>query len=95
MDDSGPFPHRLFFSHSGDISAIPQIGKSAFHLSRTAGPYHFSFTHETSAELEEVKHRVALLSRILWWKTLYLRISLGGCLVAIPLFGVTLAISGM
>ena len=41
-----------------------------------------------------MKHRIALLSRILYWKTLYLRLSLGVCLVAIPIFGVLLAVFG-
>jgi hypothetical protein len=90
-----PFLTAYFFLILAIFPRYLRSEKSAFHLSRTAGPHHFSFTHETSAELEEIKHRVALLSRILWWKTLYLRISLGVCLVAIPLFGVTLAISGM
>ena len=69
--------------------------KSSFHLSRTAGPHHFVFTHDPLVELEEVRHRVALLSRILWWKTLYLRLSLGICLIGIPIFGIALAILGM
>jgi hypothetical protein len=90
-----PFLTAYFFLILAIFPRYLRSEKSAFHLSRTAGPHHFSFTHETSDELEEVKHRVALLSRILWWKTLYLRVSLGICLVAIPLFGVTLAVSGM
>jgi hypothetical protein len=68
--------------------------KSSFHLSRLAGPHHFTFTHDPEVELEEVRHRVALLSRILWWKTLYLRLSLGVCLLGIPLFGIVLAVLG-
>ena len=69
--------------------------KSSFHLSRTAGPHHFTFTHDPTVELDEVRHRVALLSRILWWKTLYLRLSLGICLVGIPVFGISLAVLGV
>ncbi|MGA8448398.1 MAG: Pycsar system effector family protein [Roseiarcus sp.] len=69
--------------------------KSSFHLSRTAGPHHFIFTHDPTVELDEVRHRVALLSRILWWKTLYLRLSLGICLVGIPVFGISLAVLGV
>jgi Family of unknown function (DUF5706) len=69
--------------------------KSNFHLSRKASAHHFSFTHDSQIELDEVRHRVALLARILWWKTLYLRLSLGVCLVAIPVFGIALVIYGM
>jgi hypothetical protein len=69
--------------------------KSSFHLSRTASAHHFVFTHDAEIELDEVRHRVAFLARILWWKTLYLRLSLGVCLVAIPLFGIVVAIYGI
>jgi hypothetical protein len=90
-----PFLIAYFFLILAIFPRYFQSEKSAFHLSRMASPHHFSFQHEPEIELEEVKHRVALLSRILWWKTLYLRISLGVCLVCIPLFGVSLAVLGM
>jgi hypothetical protein len=90
-----PFLIAYFFLILAIFPRYFRSEKSAFHLSRTASPHHFTFRHEPEIELEEVRHRVALLSRILWWKTLYLRLSLGVCLVAIPLFGATLAISGM
>jgi hypothetical protein len=89
-----PFLIAYFFLILAIFPRYFRSEKSAFHLSRTAGPHHFNFTHEPEIELEEIKHRVALLSRILWWKTLYLRLSLGVCLVAIPLFGATLAVFG-
>ncbi len=63
-------------------------------MSRDASPEHFTYAHDALVTLEEVRHRVALLSRILWWKTLYIRIALGVCLAGIPVFGVTLAIFG-
>ncbi len=66
-----------------------------FHLSRTVSADHFSFEHEDDFELEEIKNRAALLARILYWKTLYLRLSFGICLVAIPVFGMTLAFYGL
>jgi hypothetical protein len=90
-----PFLTTYFFLILAIFPRYFRSEKSAFHLSRKAGPHHFSFTHDPEVELEEVRHRVALLSRILWWKTVYLRISLGVCLVAIPLFGVTLALEGL
>jgi len=69
--------------------------KSNIHLSRTAAAHHFSFEHESDFELEEIKHRVAVLARILYWKTLYLRLSFSICLVAIPAFGIILATYGL
>jgi hypothetical protein len=69
--------------------------RGSFHLSPTAAAHHFSFEHDSDFELEEIKNRVALLARILYWKTLYLRLSFGICLISIPLFGVALAFYGM
>ena len=90
-----PFLAAYFFLILAIFPRYFRSEKSAFHLSRTAGPHHFTFTHDPMVELDEVRHRVALLSRILWWKTLYLRLSLGICLVGIPIFGIALAILGM
>ncbi len=90
-----PFLVAYFFLILAIFPRYFRSEKSAFYLSRRAGPHHFAFKHEPEVELEEIRHRVALLSRILWWKTLYLRLSLGVCLVAIPLFGATLAIFGI
>jgi hypothetical protein len=90
-----PFLMAYFFLILAIFPRYLRTEKSNFHLSRTASADHFTFTHDIEVELEEVKHRIALLSRILYWKTLYLRLSLSVCLVAIPAFGVLLAIYGM
>ena len=90
-----PFLAAYFFLILAIFPRVLPVGKELVHLSRTAGPHHFVFTHDPFVELEEVRHRVALLSRILWWKTLYLRLSLGICLVGIPIFGIALAVLGM
>jgi len=90
-----PFLAAYFFLILAIFPRYFRSEKSSFHLSRTAGPHHFTFTHDPTVELDEVRHRVALLSRILWWKTLYLRLSLGICLIGIPIFGVSLAVLGM
>jgi hypothetical protein len=90
-----PFLIAYFFLILAIFPRYFRSEKSSFHLSRTAGPHHFTFTHDPVVELEEVRHRVALLSRILWWKTLYLRLSLGICLIGIPAFGTSLAVLGM
>ena len=90
-----PFLAAYFFLILAIFPRYFRSEKSSFHLSRTAGPHHFTFTHDPVVELDEVRHRVALLSRILWWKTLYLRLSLGICLIGIPIFGVALAVLGV
>ena len=90
-----PFLIAYFFLILSIFPRYRKTDKSSFHLSRTAAPHHFTYTHDDAAELEEVRHRVALLSQILWWKTLYIRISLGTCLVALPVFGVALGVFGI
>jgi hypothetical protein len=55
-----PFLAAYFFLILAIFPRYLGSEKSAFHLSRTAGPHHFNFTHETFAELEEVKHRVRI-----------------------------------
>jgi hypothetical protein len=90
-----PFLAAYFLLLLAIFPRYMQSEKSSFHLSRTARADHFVFSHDAKIELDEVRHRVALLARILWWKTLYLRLSLGVCLIAIPVFGFVLAINGV
>jgi hypothetical protein len=91
----GPFLVAYFFLILAIFPRYFRTDQSKFHLSRKASAHHFTFAHDANVELEEVKHRIALLSRILFWKTAYLRVSLTVCLVAIPVFGVLLAVYGM
>jgi hypothetical protein len=90
-----PFLIAYFFLLLAIFPRYLQSEKSAFHLLRNASAEDFTFIHDIEIELEEAKHRIALLSRILYWKTLYLRLSLTVCLVAIPIFGVLLAVIGV
>jgi hypothetical protein len=90
-----PFLTAYFFLILAIFPRYLRTDKSNFHLSRKAAAHHFVFTHDLAVELEESKHRIALLSRILYWKTVYLRVSLGVCLLAIPVFGVLLAAYGV
>ena len=90
-----PFLIAYFFLILAIFPRFLRSAKSNFHLSRNATADDFTFVHDSDVELEDAKHRIALLSQILYWKTLYLRVSLTVCLVAIPVFGVLLAIYGM
>jgi Family of unknown function (DUF5706) len=90
-----PFLVAYFFMILAIYPRYLRTEKSTFHLSRTAEAHHFTFIHDLEEELDEAKHRIALLSRILYWKTLYLRLSLGICLAAIPVFGGLLAVYGV
>jgi hypothetical protein len=90
-----PFLIAYFFLILAIFPRYLRTEKSNFHLSRNATAHDFTYIHDSSVELEEAKHRIALLSRILFWKTVYLRLSLTVCLVGIPVFGVLLALYGM
>ncbi len=90
-----PFLTAYFFLILAIFPRYLRTDKSNFLLSRKAAAHHFVFNHDLAVELEESKHRIATLSRILYWKTLYLRLSLGVCLLAIPVFGVLLAAFGV
>jgi hypothetical protein len=90
-----PFLIAYFFLILAIFPRYLRSEKSNFHLSRNASAHHFIFTHDLDIELEETKHRIAFLSQILYWKTLYLRVSLGVCLISIPVFGIALALYGV
>jgi hypothetical protein len=90
-----PFLVAYFFLILAIFPRFLRTEKSNFHLSRHASADDFTFVHDIGIELEDAKHRIALLSQILYWKTLYLRLSLTVCLVGIPVFGVLLTVYGM
>lgn len=90
-----PFLVAYFFLILSIFPRFLRTEKSSFHLSHKAQPQQFTYIHDPFEELDEAKHRIALLSRILFWKTLYVRLSLGVCLVAIPVFGILLAVYGV
>lgn len=50
-------------------------GRTNFLVSRTAKPHDFQFVEDAEAELSELRLRCAILSDILYWKTLWLRIA--------------------
>ncbi|HVP97982.1 MAG TPA: hypothetical protein VMS87_01785 [Roseiarcus sp.] len=57
------------------IPRYPKRGAKNFLVSRTASAADFENVSETEDELEQLKLRCAVLSELLWWKTLYIRIS--------------------
>ena len=89
-----PFLTAYFFLILAIFPRYLRTDKSNFLLSRSAAAHRFVFVHDFAVELEGSKHQIAQLSRILYRKTVYLRLSLGVCLLAIPVFGVLLAAYG-
>jgi hypothetical protein len=55
---------------------FPKRGRARnFVVSRTPMPEDFDHVAETEDDIEQLKLRCAVLSDILWWKTLFIRIS--------------------
>ena len=52
---------------------FPRAGRQSFLIRRNPEPEDFDFVADTEAELEGLPARCALLSRILWWKTVTLQ----------------------
>ena len=52
---------------------FPRAGRKRFPIWRNPDPEDFDFVADTQAELEGLPARCALLSRILWWKTITLQ----------------------
>ena len=57
------------------IPRYPKRGAKNFLVSRTASAADFANVTETEDEIEQLKLRCAVLSELLWWKTLYINIS--------------------
>src|SRR5271154_4591841 len=57
------------------IPRYPKRGAKHFIVSRNATLSDFAKVVETEDELEQLKLRCSVLSELLWWKTLYIRIS--------------------
>ena len=57
------------------IPRYPKRGSKHFIVSRTAAPQDFIQDVESEDEFEQLRLRCAVLSELLWWKTLYINIS--------------------
>jgi len=57
------------------IPRYPKRGSRNFPVSRTAVADDFGAVPENESEIDQLKLRCAVLSELLWWKTLYFNIS--------------------
>ena len=57
------------------IPRYPKRGAKHFIVSRTAKVSDFAKVVDADDELDQLKLRCSVLSELLWWKTLYIRIS--------------------
>ena len=67
------------------IPRYPRRGAKNFLVSRTATAADFANVAETEDEIEQLKLRCAVLSELLWWKTLYINISFFVSMICIVL----------
>ncbi len=65
------------------IPRYPRRGSKNFLVSRTASPADFENAAEAEDEMEQLKLRCAVLSELLWWKTLYINISFIASIISI------------
>ncbi len=65
------------------IPRYPKRGSKNFLVSRTAIAEDFANVAETEDEIEQLKLRCAVLSELLWWKTLYINISFIASIISI------------
>ena len=69
------------------VPRYPRAGRDGFPISWNARAEDFVFNIDAAADLAQLKRRCAILSRLLFWKTLMLRIGFGVS-VASTLIGV-------
>ena len=67
------------------IPRYPKRGSKNFLVSPTVTAADFSNVAETEDEIEQLKLRCAVLSELLWWKTLYINIGFLVSMVCIVL----------
>jgi hypothetical protein len=71
----------------------PRTGRNNFLVIRNPSKNDFLFKGDGADELQQLKLRCSILSRILFWKTLCLRISICVCLATIFFIFVLLTLS--
>ena len=61
----------------------PKTGRHIFPVSRKTHPLSFSFPENRDVEIENLRVFCATLSQILFWKTLFLQMSLALCILMV------------
>ena len=80
------------------ICLYPRYGREGrvhFVIARNAAPHLFPGPDEEEVELEKLQTLCAILSRILYWKTLMLLISFYTCLVTVGVMGLVVVYEGL
>jgi hypothetical protein len=88
-----PFLVAFFFLLLCVVPRYPRSGRSNFLVAPNPSKNDFVFVENKGDDLESLKLRCSILSRILYWKTLCLNISIYICLVTIVIIFVLLSYS--
>ena len=87
-----PFMVMFFALFFALLPRYPRRGRASFFISGRATPADFAYRGPNPNEAEELRLRVAILSDILYWKTVCLRVAffvcIAGVLAAAPLLAI-------
>lgn len=89
-----PFLVVFFCLFVALLPRYPRRGRSSFFISGKATPADFAYRGINPDENRELQLRVAILSDILYWKTLCLRVAFFLCIAAVLVAAPLLAIYG-
>jgi hypothetical protein len=78
-----PFLVVFFCLFVALLPRYPRRGRTNFLVSRTAAPTDFQFVDNPDLEVAQLRLRCAILSHILFWKTLCLRIAFFVCIASV------------
>lgn len=87
-----PFLVMFFCLFVALLPRYPKRGRQSFFISGRATPQDFAYRGPDPNESRELQLRVAILSDILYWKTLCLRIAFFVCIAAVIVSAPLLAI---
>ena len=78
-----PFLVMFFALFVALLPRYPKRGRASFFISGKATPADFAYRGPNPNEVQELQLRVAILSDILYWKTLCLRIAFFICIASV------------
>jgi hypothetical protein len=87
-----PFLIMFFVLFVALLPRYPRRGRASFFISGRATPADFAYRGPNPKEAEELRLRVAILSDILYWKTMCLRVAFFVCMAGVVTAAPLLAI---
>lgn len=87
-----PFLVIFFCLFVALLPRYPKRGRANFYISGKATPADFAYRGPSDNEVGELRLRVAILSDILYWKTLCLRVAFFICIASVIVAALLLAV---